>query len=66
MSPCILLNKTDDSNVTLIKVGITINVNPPPPPPPPDLEWDYDELDDCVDEDAFSSDGEEVDESSGI
>ena len=30
--------------------------------PPPDLEGDSDELDDCVDEDAFSSDGEEVDE----
>ena len=30
--------------------------------PPPDLEGDFDELDDCVDEDAFSSDEEEVDE----
>ena len=30
--------------------------------PPPDLEWDSDELDDCVDEDEFSSDGEEVDD----
>ena len=30
--------------------------------PPPDLEGDSDELDDCVDEDEFSSDGEEVDE----
>ena len=30
--------------------------------PPPDLEGDSNELDDCVDEDAFSSDGEEVDE----
>ena len=29
--------------------------------PPPDLEGDSDELDDCVDEDAFSSYGEEVD-----
>ena len=30
--------------------------------PPPDLEGDSDELDDCVDEDAFSStdDGEDV------
>ena len=30
--------------------------------PPPDLEGDYDELDYCVDEDAFSStnDGEDV------
>ena len=29
---------------------------------PPDLEGDFDELDDCVDEDAFSStdDGEDV------
>ena len=29
---------------------------------PPELEGDYDELDDCVDEDAFSStdDGEDV------
>ena len=30
--------------------------------PPLDLEGDFDELDDCVDENAFSSDGEEVDE----
>ena len=30
--------------------------------PPLDLEGDSDELDDCVDEDAFSSDGEGVDE----
>ena len=30
--------------------------------PCPDLEGDSDELDDCVDEDAFSSDGEEVEE----
>ena len=30
--------------------------------PPPDLEGDSDKLDDCVDEDAFSSDGEEGDE----
>ena len=30
--------------------------------PPPDLKGDSDELDDCVDEDAFSLDGEEVDE----
>ena len=30
--------------------------------PPLDLEGDSDELADCVDEDAFSSDGEEVDE----
>ena len=30
--------------------------------PPPDLEGDSNELDDCVDEDAFSSDGEEGDE----
>ena len=30
--------------------------------PPPDLEGDSDELDDYVDEDAFSSDGEEADE----
>ena len=30
--------------------------------PCPDLERDSDELDDCVDEDAFSSDGEEVEE----
>ena len=30
--------------------------------PPLDLEGDSYELDDCVDEDAFSSDGEEVDE----
>ena len=30
--------------------------------PPPDLEGDSDELDDCVDEDTFSSDGEEGDE----
>ena len=30
--------------------------------PPLDLEGDYDELDDCVDEDAFSSNGEEMDE----
>ena len=29
--------------------------------PPPDLEGDSDKLDDCVDEDAFSSDGEEED-----
>ena len=28
--------------------------------PPPDLEGGPDELDDCVNEDAFSSDGEEV------
>ena len=28
----------------------------------PDLDGDSDELDDCVDEDAFSSDGEEVEE----
>ena len=32
-----------------------------PPPTPPDLEGDSDELDDCVNEDVFSSDGEEVD-----
>ena len=30
--------------------------------PYPDLEGDSDELDDCVDEDAFSSDGEKVEE----
>ena len=30
--------------------------------PCPDLEGDYDKLDDCVDEDPFSSDGEEVEE----
>ena len=30
--------------------------------PPPNLEGDSDELDDCVDEDAFSSVGEEEDE----
>ena len=30
--------------------------------PPLDLEGDSDELDDYVDEDAFSSDGEEADE----
>ena len=30
--------------------------------PPPDLEGDSDELDNCVDEDTFSSDGEEGDE----
>ena len=30
--------------------------------PSPDLEGDSDELDDCVDADAFSSDGEEGDE----
>ena len=30
--------------------------------PPPDLEGDSDELDDCVDEDAFSSTEEEEDE----
>ena len=30
--------------------------------PPPDLERDSNELDDCVDEDAFSSTGEEEDE----
>ena len=30
--------------------------------PPPDLEGDSDELDDCVDEDAFSSAGEQEDE----
>ena len=30
--------------------------------PPPNLEGDSDELDDCVDEDAFSSNGEEGDE----
>ena len=30
--------------------------------PPPDLEGDSDELDDYVDEDAFSSAGEEEDE----
>ena len=34
--------------------------------PPPDLEGDSDELDDCVDEDAFSSAEEEEDESSSI
>ena len=30
--------------------------------PPPDLEGDFDELDDCVDEDALSStdDGEDI------
>ena len=28
--------------------------------PPSDLEGDFDKLDDCVDEDSFSSDGEEV------
>ena len=30
--------------------------------PPPNLERDSDELDDCVDEDAFSLAGEEEDE----
>ena len=30
--------------------------------PSPDLEGDSNELDDCVDEDSFSSDEEEVDE----
>ena len=30
--------------------------------PPSDLEGDSDKLDDCVDEDTFSSDGKEVDE----
>ena len=30
--------------------------------PPPDLEEDSDELDDCVDQDAFSSTGEDEDE----
>ena len=34
--------------------------------PCPDLEGDSNELDDCVDEDALSSDGEEWKKSSGI
>ena len=35
---------------------------PPPPPPPPDLEGDSEDLDDCIDEDAFYStnDGEAI------
>ena len=31
------------------------------PPPPPDLEGDSEELDDCVDKDAFSLIEDEVD-----
>ena len=42
--------------------GEVVVVDDTPPPPLPDLERDSDKLDDYVNEDAFSSDGEEVDE----